>query len=86
MESFFYISQKIMSPKTEPYIYAKDVFFFKTIIYYNTMKNTLNHPEKDMFMFLYNQVIYNDRKMGKFDLLSSVTKNMFFSNNLKTNF
>lgn len=87
MESFFYISQKIMNPNIDPYIYTKD--FAVQHKFFQTLHQTKIKKENDLFInnflqnFFYVYVIFNDRNTGKFKLLESIFQNIFCSNEFK---
>uniref|UniRef100_A0A6C0DTF3 Uncharacterized protein n=1 Tax=viral metagenome TaxID=1070528 RepID=A0A6C0DTF3_9ZZZZ len=86
METFFYISQKIMNPNMEPYIYTTD--FVKRMDFMSDLRifSTENKDEsKDYFLqnFFYYYVIFDIRKNGKFVLLKSIIENIFCSDEFK---
>jgi len=86
METFFYISQKIMNPNMDPYIYTTD--FVKRVDFMGTLRNySIENKDqnKDYFLqnFFYQYVIFDIRKNGKFVLLKSIIENMFCSDEFK---
>jgi len=86
METFFYISQKIMNPNIEPYTYTTD--FLKNVDYMSILRNNSienKDPSKDYSLqnFFYQYVIFKSRKIGKFVLLKSIIENMFCSEEFK---
>jgi hypothetical protein len=86
METFFYISQKIINPNIEPYIYSTDFLKqhdFMSILRNNVIENKDSGKDYSLQNFFYQYVIFNNRKIGKFALLKSIIENMFCSEEFK---
>lgn len=80
MESFFYIAQKIMSPKIDPYVYQDN--FIGKVEFTNTLQKI--QPEMTLLKsFFYNFVVYKPRNIGKFEFLQSIIENIFCSEQFK---
>ena len=80
MESFFYISQKIMSPNIEPYIYNDD--FIRKFEFMDVLRKS-QETMTFVNIFFYNYVIHNKRNIRKFKLLQSIIENIFCSDQFK---
>lgn len=82
MESFFYISQKIMNQHIDPYIYSDN--FDKKIKFGEILReNKKQHEESDIYNFFYNYVMHSKRNVQKFEFLRSILENAFCSNEFK---
>ena len=82
MESFFYISQKIMNPQIDPYVY--DDNFDKKLKFGEILReNKKQHEDTATYNFFYNYVMHSKRNVQKFEFLRSIIENAFCSDEFK---
>jgi len=81
MESFFYISQKLINPELDSYVYKNSDFEARVkqskIFQLNRKEYNSTHN------YILSEVLNNNRKIKKFHWLSGLLKNIFFTKELK---
>jgi len=76
MESFFYISQKLINPELDSYVYQTSDFEARVkqqVVFKLRQKeyNSINN-------YILTEALNNNRKIKKFEWLSNLLKNIFF--------
>ena len=81
MESFFYISQKLINPELDSYVYQTSDFNARVK---QSKIFELNQKEyNSTHRYILTEVLNNNRKTKKFEWLAALLKNIFFTTELK---